>query len=81
MGLGVPRGRRFAGARPERLEVESERRAALLSSVVRLGCKVLGVVDPEDQDEQKYNQRSDDKQYERHGSRRGVSNPGPLHYE
>jgi hypothetical protein len=39
---------------------------------------VLGVVDPEDQDEQKYNQRSDDKQYERHGSRHGDSNPGPF---
>jgi hypothetical protein len=60
-------GRRgLAPARSERLESESDGSAAPLPAVISLRREVLRVVHPEDQDEQKDNQRSDDEQYERH---------------
>jgi hypothetical protein len=60
------RGQGLPDARAERLVSEGDGSATCLLSVVRLRCKVLRVIDPEDQDAQHDDQRSYDQQYERH---------------
>ena len=63
--IATVQGQVLAGTRAKRLEFESEWGAARLFSIVGLGREVLRVVDPQDQDKQKHDQRTYDKQYVR----------------